>query len=185
MALIGLVGRFAQQKGIGLIASKIYSLLDFDVQIVMIGTGEKWAEDFFSDVASQRENFALFVGYSEELAHKVEAGSDMFLMPSLFEPCGLNQIYSLRYATLPIVRATGGLDDTIVNFDEEQQIGNGFKFYDPSQDALYHTVLWAVRIFYDHKGAFKKMQKRAMKEHFSWDDSAKGYEDVYKKILEV
>jgi len=185
VALIGLVGRFAQQKGIGLIASEIHSLLNFDVQIVMIGTGEKWAENFFSDVASQRENFALFVGYSEELAHKVEAGSDMFLMPSLFEPCGLNQIYSLKYATLPIVRATGGLDDTIVNFDEEQQIGNGFKFYDPSQEALYYTVLWAVKIFYDHKGAFKEMQKRAMREHFSWDDSAKGYEDVYKKILGV
>jgi starch synthase len=107
----------------------------------------------------------------------------MFLMPSIFEPCGLNQIYSLRYGTLPIVRAAGGLDDTIVNFDENHKHGTGFKFYEASQEALYYTVLWAVNIYYNDKKAFKDMQKSAMKKHFGWDDSAKGYIDVYRYAL--
>lgn len=182
--LIGFVGRFAKQKGIELIAAVINELLDHDIQIVMLGTGEFWAEEFFSEVAHFRDNFALHVGYSNELAHKIEAGCDMFLMPSLFEPCGLNQIYSLRYGTLPIVRATGGLDDTIVNFDEHLKIGNGFKFYDASPDALYNTVLWAVDVYNNKKEAFQKMQQFAMQEHFSWEDSAKEYEKVYEFALE-
>ncbi len=183
VALIGFVGRFAEQKGIGLIAGVINGILDLDVQIVMLGAGEKWAEGFFSDVAHHRANFGLHVGYSDALAHKIEAGSDMFLMPSIFEPCGLNQIYSLRYGTLPIVRAAGGLDDTIINFDENHKNGNGFKFYEASQDALYNTVLWAVDIYNNDKTEFKIMQKTAMKEHFSWIDSAKGYEAVYEYAL--
>lgn len=183
VALIGFVGRFAEQKGIGLIASAIHGILDQHVQIVMLGTGEKWAEGYFSEVSYHRHNFAIHVGYSEALAHKIEAGSDMFLMPSLFEPCGLNQIYSLRYGTLPIVRATGGLDDTISNFDEHHQNGNGFKFYDATSEALYYTVLWALRIYYNDKEAFEAMQSRAMAEHFSWQDSAEGYENIYRFAL--
>ena len=183
VALIGFVGRFAEQKGIGLIAGIIHGLLDMDVQIVMLGAGEKWAEGFFSDVAYHRGNFGLHVGYSDALAHSIEAASDMFLMPSLFEPCGLNQIYSLRYGTLPIVRATGGLDDTIQNFDEHHENGNGFKFYDATQEALYYTVLWAINIYKNDKKSFQDMQRRAMKQHFSWDDSAKSYEAVYNYIL--
>ena len=183
VALIGFVGRLAEQKGIGLISGVIHGLLDMDVQIVMLGTGEKWAEGFFGDVAHHRANFGLHVGYSDALAHQIEAGCDMFLMPSLFEPCGLNQIYSLRYGTLPIVRATGGLDDTIQNFDEHHKNGNGFKFYDATQEALYYTVLWAVNIYYKDKESFIEMQKSAMQNHFSWEDSAKGYEAVYRYIL--
>ena len=184
VAMIGFVGRFAEQKGIGLIAGVLDELLKMDVQIVMLGTGEKWAEEFFANEAQKRENFALHVGYSNELAHKIEAGSDMFLMPSLFEPCGLNQIYSLRYGTLPIVRGAGGLDDTIVNFDEHHKHGTGFKFYDASEEALYYTVLWAVNIYYKDKEAFSEMQKLAMQKRFGWDDSAKAYEDVYRYALE-
>lgn len=183
VALIGFVGRFAEQKGIGLIAAAINGMLDMDIQIVMLGTGEKWAEGFFSDIAYHRHNFAIHVGYSDALAHKIEAASDMFLMPSLFEPCGLNQIYSLKYATLPIVRATGGLDDTIHNYDEFHKTGNGFKFYDSSQDALYHTVKWAVDVYYNDPESFNDMQKRAMNEHFGWDDAAQAYIDIYKNIL--
>jgi starch synthase len=183
VALIGFVGRLAEQKGIGLISGIIHGLLDMNVQIVMLGTGEKWAEGFFSDVAHHRENFGLHVGYSDALAHQIEAGCDMFLMPSLFEPCGLNQIYSLRYGTLPIVRATGGLDDTIQNFDEHHKHGNGFKFYDATQEALYYTVLWAVNIYYKDQESFKEMQRAAMQNHFSWEESAKSYVDVYRYIL--
>jgi starch synthase len=183
VAMIGFVGRFAEQKGIGLIASVLEGVLDMDVQVVMLGTGEKWAERFFTDVSTHRLNFGLHVGYDDEIAHKIEAASDMFLMPSLFEPCGLNQIYSLRYGTLPIVRATGGLDDTIVNFDESHKEGNGFKFYDATHDALYFTILWAVNVYYKDKKAFKAMQKRAMKEYFGWDRAAQSYVDVYRDIL--
>ena len=183
VAMIGFVGRFAEQKGIGLIASVLEGVLDMDVQVVMLGTGEKWAERFFRDISTHRLNFGLHVGYDNEIAHKIEAASDMFLMPSLFEPCGLNQIYSLRYGTLPIVRATGGLDDTIVNFDESHKKGNGFKFYDATHDALYFTILWAVNVYYKDKKAFKAMQKRAMKEYFGWDRAAQNYVDVYRNIL--
>ena len=183
IALIGFVGRFVEQKGISLIASVINSILDHNIQIVMLGTGEKWAEDFFNHLNFYRENFGIYIGYSNEIAHKIEAGADMFLMPSLFEPCGLNQIYSLRYGTLPIVRATGGLDDTIENFDIETGKGNGFKFYDATPTALLNTVLWAVDTFYNHKKEFNAMQKRAMQEHFSWIDSAKEYEKVYEYAL--
>lgn len=184
VALIGFVGRFVEQKGIELIAGVLHKLLDRDIQIVMLGTGESWAESFFSEVASTRENFVLHVGYSNALAHKIEAGSDMFLMPSIFEPCGLNQIYSLRYGTLPIVRAAGGLDDTIVNFDPQHQRGNGFKFYDATADALFNTVIWAVDVYSNQKEAFQKMQYFAMSEHFSWEDSAREYEKVYRFALE-
>lgn len=177
--LIGFVGRFAEQKGIGLIASVLHRVLDMDVQVVMLGAGEKWAEGFFSHEAYHRGNFALHVGYSEALAHQIEAGCDLFLMPSLFEPCGLNQIYSLRYGTLPIVRATGGLDDTIENFDPQSNSGNGFKFYEASSEALYNTIKWAVETYYNDKEAFVALQERAMSAHFSWDDAAKNYEEVY------
>ncbi len=185
VALIGFVGRFVEQKGIALISGILEALLHQDLQIVMLGTGEKWAEHYFSDIASRYGGkFGLHVGYSNALAHQIEAGSDMFLMPSLFEPCGLNQIYSLRYGTLPIVRATGGLDDTIENFDEEKVSGNGFKFYDATQDALYHTVMWAVGIYNNNQEAFKSVQENAMKMRFDWRSAAKSYEDVYRYALE-
>ena len=183
-AIIGFVGRFAEQKGIGLLAGTLEGILDLDVQVIMLGTGEKWAEEFFSEIAYRRKNFALHVGYSDALAHKIEAGSDMFIMPSLFEPCGLNQIYSLSYGTLPIVRATGGLDDTIINFDESNKQSNGFKFFDATNEALYHTVYWALDIYYHERKAFDKMKRRAMKEHFGWDTAAEAYEKVYAYALE-
>ncbi len=200
--LIGFVGRFAQQKGIGLIAEAMEGLLHLGAQFVVLGTGEKWAEGFFKDVANRYpDRFAVHVGYSNELAHKIEAGSDIFLMPSLFEPCGLNQIYSLRYGTLPIVRATGGLDDTIENYqqmsEEEREqlyrsnraddiishIGTGFKFEMPTADALYHTVKWAVETWYHRRDDFKAMQINAMSKRFDWERSAREYIEVYESAL--
>ncbi len=182
--VIGFVGRFAEQKGIELIAGIIEGLMHLDAQFVFLGTGEKWAEGFFSNIAARYpDKFAVHVGYDNTLAHQIEAGSDLFLMPSLFEPCGLNQIYSLRYGTLPIVRATGGLDDTIENYDPVHWKGTGFKFDWATHDALYHTVHWAVDTWHNEKAAFTDMQKRAMEARYSWEEAAKGYETVYYSIL--
>lgn len=178
--LIGFVGRFVTQKGIELIATVLEGLLAMDIQMVMLGSGEQWAEAFFSDMSGKYpDRFGCHIGYNNALAHQIEAGSDLFLMPSLFEPCGLNQIYSLRYGTLPIVRATGGLDDTIVNYNPESGEGNGFKFWYATPDALYHTVQWAVDTYCHHPEAFRAMQLRAMKAHFSWKDAASQYLDIY------
>ena len=112
----------------------------------------------------------------------MEAGSDFFLMPSLYEPCGLNQMYSLAYGTLPIVRATGGLDDTVENYDEQTVEGTGFKFYAISSSALFDTIGWAVSTYYDRPEHMKIMQNRAMKKDFSWENSAKEYMNLYRSI---
>ena len=184
VALIGFIGRFAKQKGIELIASCLRGFLDLDIQIVMLGSGEEWAQNLFSQTAfSNRDKFACYIGYNNPLAHKIEAGCNIFLMPSLFEPCGLNQIYSLRYATLPLVRATGGLDDTIENYNPNTKEGVGFKFYDATPNALYNTLKWAIDTYYNNKEDFKLMQKRAIQKRYSWIDSAKEYQEISKKIL--
>lgn len=182
--IIGLVGRLAEQKGITLLSVAIWNLIELDIQIVLLGTGEKWAEHFFSDVASKYpEKFACYIGYQNDLAHQIEAGSDLFLMPSLFEPCGLNQIYSLRYGTLPIVRATGGLDDTIENYDSIHKSGTGFKFYDATPEALTGTVKWAVDTWYQDKTGFYQLRRNAMQKRFDWKEAAQNYENLYRHII--
>ena len=182
--LIGLVGRLAEQKGIGLLAGAIWNLMELNIQIVLLGTGEKWAEHFFSDVAAKYpDKFGCYIGYRNDLAHKIEAGSDFFLMPSLFEPCGLNQIYSLRYGTLPIVRATGGLEDTIVNYQNDHQSGTGFKFEFATPEALSGTVKWAVETWYEVPEAIDQMRLNAMRQRFDWGAAAKAYSDLYCRIV--
>jgi starch synthase len=183
--LIGLVGRLVEQKGITLLSAAAEALLKLDIQIVLLGTGEKWAEHFFSELTSKYpDKFACYIGYRNDLAHQIEAGSDMFLMPSLFEPCGLNQIYSLRYGTLPIVHATGGLDDTIENYDSVHQSGTGFKFYNATPEALIGTVQWAVDTWYHDRSGFKQLQHNAMLKRFDWEEAAHGYEDLYRHIIQ-
>ncbi|WP_345971776.1 glycogen synthase GlgA [Sulfurimonas diazotrophicus] len=182
--LIGLVGRLAEQKGIGLLAGAIWNLMELDIQIVLLGTGETWAEFFFSDVAAKYpDKFGCYIGYRNDLAHRIEAGSDLFLMPSLFEPCGLNQIYSLRYGTLPIVRATGGLDDTIRNYGNDHQSGTGFKFDFATPDALSNTVKWATEIWYGDPDAIDQMRLNAMQQRFDWEVAAEAYGDLYCRII--
>jgi starch synthase len=181
--VIGLVGRLVEQKGIELIVHAIHALMHMEIQIVLLGAGEKWAEHFFSDIAGRYpDKFGCYIGYRNDLSHQIEAGSDLFLMPSLFEPCGLNQIYSLRYGTLPIVRATGGLDDTIENYHNDGKHGNGFKFYDATPNALINTIGWAVHTWYNDKEAFENMQRNAMERRFDWYHAAKEYEDLYYRI---
>jgi starch synthase len=182
--MIGFVGRLAEQKGITLIASCFEKILEMDIQIVLLGTGEKWAEKFFKEKAEQYpDKFASYIGYDNTIAHKIEAASDMFLMPSLFEPCGLNQIYSLRYGTIPIVRATGGLDDTIENYDAYHKSGTGFKFYDATVSGLLNTVQWAVDVYYNDKEGINALRSNAMSKRYEWSNAAKGYEEIYHHII--
>jgi len=183
--LFGVVSRFADQKGLHLLADSIVSILDnMLVQIVVLGSGDPELESFFRSLPGRYPGrFASYIGYSDELAHWIEAGSDGFIMPSLYEPCGLNQIYSLRYGTLPIVRATGGLNDTVDQYDEETGSGTGFKFSEPSSSAVYYSIGWAVSTWFDRREHFVCMQKAAMDKRFSWDESASEYVNVYRKAL--
>ena len=185
VALVGLVGRLAEQKGITLIATAFEMLLNADVQIVLLGAGESWAQNFFKDKAKKYpEKFAAYIGYDNRLAHLIEAGSDIFLMPSLFEPCGLNQIYSLRYGTIPLVRATGGLDDTIENYDPQSKSGTGFKFYDATPSALLGTFSWALDVYYNDKAGFATLIQNAMSKRYEWSRAALEYVKVYETIIQ-
>jgi starch synthase len=181
--LIGVVSRFVPQKGLDLLASSIERILEgMRVQFVILGSGDKSLESFFGDLPKRYPGrVGGYIGYHEENSHWIEAGSDFFLMPSRFEPCGLNQIYSLRYGTLPLVRATGGLDDTVQQYDEASGMGTGFKFWEPSADAVYYTVGWAVSTYYDRPAHIRQMVQAAMQDDFSWEQSARAYEAVYLK----
>jgi starch synthase len=179
--LIGIVSRFDVQKGFDLIAEVAGDLLKENVSLVVVGTGKPEYEKLFQLLA---EKFPAKAGakiaYDNTMAHKIEAGADMFLMPSRYEPCGLNQIYSLRYGTVPIVRATGGLDDTIVNFNPATGVGTGFKFEPYKSKALLACVREALRVFKDAK-AWRVLQQNGMAKDFSWKASAAAYVDVYEK----
>jgi starch synthase len=179
-ALFGVVGRLTSQKGFDVMAHALERLLAWDLQMVLLGTGDQDAERFFAAVSAHRgDKFRATIGFDNTLAHKIEAGSDFFLMPSRFEPCGLNQMYSLRYGTLPIVRATGGLVDTVENYDEPTGGGTGFMFGDLTVDALSNTIGWALSTYYDRPKHVTAMRKRAMAQDFSWDRAAAEYERLY------
>lgn len=182
--LIGLVGRLTSQKGVDVLAHALDSLLDLDLQFVLLGTGDREAEHFFGTLAARRpDRFAAWLHFDNGRAHRIEAGSDFFLMPSRYEPCGLNQLYSLRYGTLPIVRSTGGLADTVVNFDEATGDGTGFRFGDLTPAALHDTVGWAVATWYHHRGDIEQMRRRAMVQDFSWDHAAGEYQALYHQAV--
>ena len=185
IAIIGAVGRFVDQKGYHLLASIIEPLMEnMKFQFVILGTGDKSLESFFGDLPKRYSTrIGSYIGYNNELAHLIEAGCDMFVMPSIFEPCGLNQMYSLAYGTLPIVSATGGLEDTVQNYNEETKKGTGFKFYDINARSLYNTIGWCISVYYDNKSAFQKMQIRAMKIDNSWEKSTKEYIKAYKLAI--
>ncbi len=174
--LIGIVSRFTGQKGSDLISAIGDRLFQQDVNMVALGSGEKIFEEMFTSLASRfPQKVGVRLGFDEALAHRIEAGSDMFLMPSRYEPCGLNQIYSLRYGTVPVVRATGGLDDTV---DAE----TGFKFNEYHSEALLACVQSALHAFQD-ASAWKKLVTTGMARDFSWDASARAYSVLYNKLL--
>lgn len=180
--LIAIISRLVHQKGFDVVAEAIHDLLRMDIQIVLLGSGEPWTHFYFGDIAFlYPEKFAVHIGYNHALSHRMEAGADLFLMPSRFEPCGLNQMYSQLYGTLPIVHGVGGLEDTIENYDEATGEGTGFKFYGLNAKNLVNTVGWAVHTWYNKKDHFTKMQKAAMNKDYSWDSSAKSYIELYKE----
>src|SRR5215213_5619303 len=159
-------------------------LRDMQVQLVVLGTGDSETENFFHWLtATNPGRVGSYIGFSNELSHLIEAGSDLFLMPSLYEPCGLNQSYSMKYATLPVVRATGGLDDTVQNYDEATGTGTGFKFWDATGRALYDSIGWAVSTWFDRPEHMARLRQQAMAQDFSWSDSALKYVEVYNHAL--
>jgi starch synthase len=178
--LIGIVSRFADQKGFDLIEEIAGDLMKENVVLVALGTGQPEYEKLFQDLAQKYpERVSVKIGYDNSLAHKVEAGADMFLMPSRFEPCGLNQIYSLRYGTVPIVRATGGLDDTIQNFVPKTRHGTGFKFDEYDGKALLGCIRAALKMYRDPK-MWHAVQANGMAKDFSWKASAAAYVTLYE-----
>lgn len=183
--LFGVVSRLVGQKGIDLIAGAARRILGLDVQIAVLGAGEPWAEAFFQDLARERpDRFACRIGYDETLAHKIIAGADFFVMPSRFEPCGLTQMYAMRYGSLPVVRATGGLKDTVENFDESALAGTGFVFGDATEGALLDTVAWATNTFRSRPDAMVALIRNAMAKRFTWASAADRYEGLYRIAVE-
>lgn len=184
--LVGIVSRFADQKGLDLFYEAIHrSLVDMEVQFVVLGSGDKSLEWKYMHLPSLYPGrVGTFIGYDNKRAHWIEAGSDFFAMPSRFEPCGLNQMYSLRYGTLPIVRNTGGLADTVEQYNENNGQGTGFKYDDNTPQAIANTVGWAISTYYDRKDHLNQMIQQAMRQDFSWMQSAHQYVDIYHQILD-
>jgi starch synthase len=185
LPVIGVVSRFAAQKGFDLISQVMDRLAREEMIMVVLGTGDKPYEEMFQRLNKQFPNkIAIKVAYDNAIAHKIEAGADMFLMPSRYEPCGLNQIYSLKYGTVPIVRATGGLDDTIEPWDPRTGKGTGFKFTDYTGEALLLTVKQALTAFRD-KASWQTLMRNGMARDFSWGASAREYGKVYERVRQM
>ncbi|MCL2838880.1 MAG: glycogen synthase GlgA [Oscillospiraceae bacterium] len=181
--MFGIVSRLVGQKGFGLLGEILPALSQMDIQLVILGTGDEQIENMFRHEAwCNPSKISANITFNNTLAHKIYASCDMFLMPSLFEPCGLSQMISLSYGTIPIVRETGGLADTIQPYNEFDDIGNGFTFAAANSADMMFTIKRALE-FYKNKTAWKSLVRRGMKENFSWDNSAKSYEEIYEKIL--
>ena len=184
--MFGIIGRLTPQKGFDVLAHALDRILSWDVQMVLLGNGDREAEHFFSYLAARRsECFRTHIGFDSGLAHRIEAGADFLLMPSRFEPCGLSQMYSQRYGTLPVVRGTGGLLDTVVNYNQATGDGTGFLFWDLNPGALADTVGWALSTFCDRPGHIASMRKRAMQQDFSWSRAAASYEALYRESYRI
>jgi starch synthase len=185
LPVIGIVSRFAAQKGFDLIALIMDRLAREDMILVVLGTGDKPYEEMFLRLQKQfPHKIAVKIAYDNAIAHKIEAGADMFLMPSRYEPCGLNQIYSLKYGTVPIVRATGGLDDTIEPWDARAGKGTGFKFSEYNGESLLLTIKAALQAFRD-EASWQVLMRNGMARDFSWTASAKEYVKVYERARQA
>ncbi len=181
--MIGIVSRLTDQKGFDLVAHVFDELCQDDIQIVALGTGDERYENMFRHYAwKYPDKVSANIYYSEEMSHKIYGSCDAFLMPSLFEPCGLSQLMSLRFGTLPIVRETGGLKDTVDPYNEYEKTGTGFSFANYNAHEMMDTVRYAEKIYYDRKREWNRIVERAMSKDFSWKSSAKQYEDLYHTL---
>lgn len=182
--IIGAISRLTFQKGMDVLADTLALLLsDENFQFVILGSGEEWLIGRFESLRKMfPERIGVYWGYDEHIAHLIEAGADIYIMPSRYEPCGLNQMYSMKYGTVPVVRSTGGLDDTVEEWDEESRIGNGFKFRALNQETLYNTMRNVLRRFRNRE-EWRIIQRNAMEFSYSWDDAALEYEEVYQLAL--
>jgi len=182
LPLIGMVGRLTSQKGVELVCDALPGIMTRDVQLVILGTGEeKYHKLLKSAAADYRLSMRLELAFNNQTAHQIEAGSDFFLMPSLYEPCGINQMISMRYGTIPIVRATGGLEDTVTPFDAQTWDGNGFKFTNPTPEALARCSNEALTVW-GQPVLRNKLIKNAMRMNFSWTRIAEEYVSLYRRI---
>ena len=180
--LIGIITRLAEQKGIDLIVDAAKEIIELGASIVLLGTGDEKYNSLCRRIGEvYPEYISSNVTFDNALAHKIEAGSDMFLMPSRYEPCGLNQLYSLRYGTVPIVRATGGLDDTIRDLNLDKKKGNGIKFENATKENMLDAVSRAIKL-YNNKELWTSIQQRIMNLDFSWKTSALHYKDLYTRL---
>ncbi|MCR4781836.1 MAG: glycogen synthase [Lachnospiraceae bacterium] len=182
--MIGLISRLTDQKGIDLIDYCIEGIADEFTQLVIIGTGESKYENMFRHFAWKYPGrISANICYSEDLAHKLYAAADAFLMPSRFEPCGLTQLISFRYGTVPIVRETGGLRDTVNPYNEYEHTGDGFSFMNYNGDELLNTVNYSKHIFFDKKAEWNRMVERGMKKDYSWTHQKASYEELYHYLI--
>ncbi|HZS43656.1 MAG TPA: glycogen synthase GlgA [Blastocatellia bacterium] len=179
----GLISRLTAQKGIDLVMQIAYRIVETGSFIVILGSGDNEYERQVQQLHdAYQQQVGIYLGFNNTLAHKIEAGADFFLMPSAFEPCGLNQIYSLKYGTIPIVRATGGLDDTVQSFDRTTKKGNGFKFYGYSPDKFLEAMYESL-ITYQDKDLWRTLMLNGMNADFSWERSARQYIYVYEAVM--
>ena len=176
-----MVSRRSPQKGFELFWGLDEQLKALDADLLILGTGDMWLEDHFDYLSRTTRNIRAYTRFSPELANQIYAGSDMFLMPSKFEPCGLSQMIAMRYGSLPIVRVTGGLEDTVTGYPLEG--ANGFKFWDYDADNMLNGVRYAINVFHDKK-EWTKTVKTAMSTDFSWKKSAEKYMEMYKELCQ-
>ena len=180
--LLGMISRLDAQKGLHLLVQILEDILALDIGLVVLGSGDEEIQQAIQDAAERHPGcVGLSIGFNEPLAHEIMAGADILLIPSRYEPCGLTQMYAFKYGTVPIVRATGGLDDTIVQFDAKTNNGNGFKFGPYRADAFLAAIRQAVNFFTD-SCVWKQLMANGMKEDFSWDRSARSYLELYKSL---
>ncbi len=183
--IYGMVARLTDQKGIGLLLPILDRFLQHKVQIIIEGTGDPNLQHKLQEIANRHPNKLVFQPvYDNALAHQIEAASDFFLMPSIFEPCGLNQIYSLAYGTLPIVRAVGGLKDTVIDYDQNRELGNGFVFNEPSPEELLSCLRRTLILYLEDQDEMRRIRTNAMRVRFNWKDSCRKYEELYKNALQ-
>lgn len=187
MPVFGVIARLYEQKGLDLLAQIVPQIMDqMAVQLVVLGAGDKRLENAFSHLARRYAGrVGTYIGYNNALAHRVEAGSDFFIMPSRFEPCGLNQLYSMQYGTLPIVRSTGGLVDSVEQYLEGHGIGSGFRFDEVSANALYYTIGWACSTYYDRPEEYRQLQQNAMRQDLCWKRAADTYLKIYQWAMDI